>query len=61
MTFNAKTIISIFCILIFLVIVFHHFLFYGSFFELKDILHHEWFAFVVLAFGVGLLVGETLE
>jgi len=39
-----------------LAILFQQYLSYGKFIELKDVLHHEFFAFTLLAFALGILL-----
>jgi len=39
-----------------LVILFQQYLSCGKFIELKDVLHHEFFAFTLLAFALGILL-----
>ena len=46
------------CFVLFLAILVHQIVFYGVVVDLKDVLHHEFFAFVLLAFGIGLMVGD---
>ena len=58
---DRKQILGIICMLVCPIVLLHQFVFYGKLLELKDVLHHEWFAFVFLAFGIGLLIGEGLE
>lgn len=58
---SRKTVIALLCICVFFLILLHQFLVYGSFLELKDVLHHEFFAFLFLAFGAGVLFSEGLE
>jgi hypothetical protein len=49
------------CFVLFLAILIHQIVFYGVFVDLKDVLHHEFFAFVLLAFGIGLIVSKRLN
>ena len=49
------------CFVLFLAILIHQIVFYGVVVDLKDVLHHEFFAFVVLAFGIGLIVSKRLD
>lgn len=37
-------------------IMLHQFLVYGTFFEVKDVLHHEVFALCLLTFTIGIYV-----
>jgi len=37
-------------------ILFEQYLSYGKFIELKDVLHHEFFAFTFFAFALGVLL-----
>jgi len=39
-----------------LAILIEQYLSYGRFIELKDVLHHEFFAFTLLAFALGILL-----
>jgi len=39
-----------------LAILFQQYLTHGKFIELKDVLHHEFFAFTLLAFALGILL-----
>lgn len=48
-------VIAALCILIALATLLDQFLRYGYFLELRDILHHESFAFVLLAFALGII------
>ncbi|MCW4016762.1 MAG: hypothetical protein NWF06_10365 [Candidatus Bathyarchaeota archaeon] len=48
-----KKLVVIFCFVAFLVIVVHHWLICGRIFDVGDMLHHEFFAFGFLSFGVG--------
>ena len=58
---KRKEIVAMFCFVVVLAIVIHHFIICGRLFDLGDILHHEWFAVTFAAFGVGLIVGEYME
>ena len=58
---SSRKIASVLCILVFLIILLHQLIFYGVLIESKDVLHHEFFAFVFLSFGAGLLFGGELE
>jgi hypothetical protein len=48
-------VIATLCIIIASAILLEQFLSYGYFLEAKDILHHEFFAFVLLAFALGII------
>ena len=41
------------CLFVFFGVTIHHFVVCGRFFDLADMLHHEFFSFVCLAFGLG--------
>ena len=59
---NTKKIIAIIaCILLFVAITVHHVIVSGRLFDLGDMLHHEFFSFILLAFAVGLGLGELLQ
>ena len=49
------------CFVLFLAILVHQIIFYGVVIDLRDVLHHEFFAFVLLAFGIGLVVSKRLN
>jgi len=55
---NRETLYALSAVLLFsaLAILFEQYLSYGRFIELKDVLHHEFFAFTLLAFALGILV-----
>ena len=42
-------------------IILHQLIFYGKVWEWDDALHHELFAGLAIAFGLGILVGEKLR
>ncbi|RLI20441.1 hypothetical protein DRO54_06315 [Candidatus Bathyarchaeota archaeon] len=48
-------------ILIGLAIILHQLVFYGKVWEWKDALHHEVFAGLAIAFGLGIFVGRRLK
>ncbi len=48
-------VIAVLCIIITSAILLDQFLRYGYLLELKDVLHHEFFAFVFLAFALGII------
>ena len=58
---NKKTIIILFSFILFVAITVHHVIVCGRIFDLVDMLHHEIFSFVFLAFGIGLTIGAVLE
>jgi len=58
---NPKKLAIIVCFAVFLVVTVHHFMVCGRLFDLGDMLHHEFFSFILLAFGVGLASSCALE
>jgi len=58
---KTKHILIILSFLLFIAITIHHYLICGRIFDLTDMLHHEFFSFILLAFAAGLGIGEVLE
>ena len=58
---SGRKIAGVLCFLVFLIILLHQFIVYGVLIEFKDMCHHEFFAFIFLTFGAGLLLGGELD
>jgi len=58
---DTKKIAIIVCFAVFLAVTVHHYLICGRLFDLADMLHHEFFSFIFLSFGVGLASSCALE
>jgi hypothetical protein len=57
---NARTVGWVF-VLVGLLILFHHLLVSGRFFDLRDILHHEFFEAIFFTAGLVLLLTARLK
>lgn len=58
---NLRLGIMVVCVMAFLAITIHHLIVCGRLFDLSDMLHHEFFSFLFLAFGGGLGASYFLE
>jgi len=58
---DLKKLAVVVCFAVFLAVTLHHFLVCGRLFDLADMLHHEFFACLLFAFGSGLTVSYALE
>ena len=50
------TVIAFFSIFVGILILIHHLVTVGRIFDVNDVLHHEFFAGVIIAFGLGILI-----
>ena len=58
-TFTLRTdLLGILCLLLAFLIGLHHLLVAGRWFDVRDVLHHEFFLALMGGLGVGLLVGH---
>jgi hypothetical protein len=58
---NAETVAGFVLLLVGLLIVLHHLIISGRFFDLGDILHHEFFEAIFLTAGLVLLLTSILN
>ncbi len=52
---KPTTVIAFFAISVGIIILIHHLVTIGRIFDVNDILHHEFFAGITIAFGLGIL------
>ena len=58
---DAKKAVILLCFAAFIAITVHHQLICGRLFDLSDMLHHEFFSWLLFAFGAGLSVSYAME
>jgi hypothetical protein len=58
---DAITVVGAVFVLVGLLIVFHHLLICGRFFDIRDILHHEFFEAIFFTAGLTLLLTKVIN
>jgi hypothetical protein len=58
---NKVTWLGLGLIILTLLISFHHFLVSGRFFDLKDVLHHEFLMALFGGVGLGIIIRESIK
>jgi hypothetical protein len=61
MKIDVKAVVGLVFVIVGLLIVIHHFLICGRLFDLKDILHHEFFWAVAFTAGLTLLAVSVFD